>query len=59
MTIISEPLPRHTSKLDPLRCWISSAGSNAPDRANEIKARAAIEVPDGWETRLVRSLDGQ
>lgn len=62
MTIIYlEPLPRHTSKLD-LLALLDQLGGLERSRIGRIEIqgrRAAIEVPDGWETRLVRSLDGQ
>jgi len=56
-----EPLPRRTSKAD-LLTLVEQTGGLDRGRVGRIDLegrRATIEVPDGWETRLARALDGQ
>lgn len=56
-----EPLARRASKADIL-AFLDRAGGLERGRVGRIELqgnRATVEVPDGWEARLVRSLDGQ
>ena len=56
-----EPLARRASKAD-LLAFLESVGGLDRGRVGRIElqgSRAAVEVPDGWEARLVRALDGQ
>jgi len=56
-----EPLPRRVSKGELLR-WVAEAGGLEGKRVGRIELtgnRGTLEVPDGWETRLVKALDGQ
>ena len=56
-----EPLPRRASKAD-LLALLDRVGGLDRSRVGKIElhgSRAAIEVPDGWESRLARTLDGQ
>ena len=56
-----EPLPRRASKADIL-ALLDSAGGLDRRRVGRIELRgtqAVVEVPDGWEARLVKALDGQ
>ncbi len=56
-----EPLPRRDAKLD-LLAFLESTGGLDRRRVGRIElqgSRAVIEVPDGWEARLLKSLDGQ
>jgi hypothetical protein len=56
-----EPLARRASKADIL-AFLDRAGGLDRGRVGRIELqgnRATIEVPDGWEARLVRALDGQ
>ena len=56
-----EPLPRRASKGEILAMLESTGGLNR-QRVGRIELqgrRAAVEVPDGWETRLAKLLDGQ
>jgi hypothetical protein len=56
-----EPLPRRASKSD-LLVLLERVGGLDRQRVGRIELRgtqAVIEVPDGWETRLARQLDGQ
>src|SRR6476620_3312665 len=55
-----EPLPPRTSKGD-LLALLQTQGGLRRDRVGKIDLRgntAAVEVPDDWVARLVRSLDG-
>lgn len=55
-----EPLPRRASKSNILDMLDSVAGLNR-QRVGRIEQgnQAVVEVPAGWETRLVKLLDGQ
>ncbi len=56
-----EPLPRRASKSDVL-ALLHSAGGLDRRRVGRIELRgrqAVVEVPDGWEARLVKTLDGR
>ena len=56
-----EPLPRRVSKAD-LLAFLDRVGGLDRSRVGRIELqgrRATIEVPDGWESRLARTLDGQ
>jgi len=56
-----EPLPRRVSKAD-LLAFLDRVGGLDRSRVGRIELqgrRASIEVPDGWESRLARTLDGQ
>ena len=56
-----EPLPRRISKADILE-FLEQIGGLARKRVGRIEFRgpaAAVEVPDGWEARLLKALDGQ
>jgi superfamily I DNA and/or RNA helicase len=56
-----EPLPRRATKID-LLAWLERLGGIDRRRVGRIELRgrqAVIEVPDGWELRLVKALDGQ
>ena len=59
--IYLEPLPRRASKADIL-ALLDNAGGLDRRRVGRIElrgAQAVVEVPDGWDARLVRLLDGQ
>jgi ATP-dependent RNA/DNA helicase IGHMBP2 len=59
--IYLEPLPRRASKADIL-ALLDNAGGLDRRRVGRIELRgtqAVVEVPDGWETRLIKLLDGQ
>ena len=56
-----EPLPRRATKPEILD-FLDRAGGLDRRRVGRIEfqgAAAVIEVPDGWEARLLKSLDGQ
>lgn len=56
-----EPLPRRASKAE-LLALLDRVGGLDRSRVGKIElhgSRATIEVPDGWEARLARTLDGQ
>jgi superfamily I DNA and/or RNA helicase len=56
-----EPLTRRVSKTDIL-AFLEKVGGVGRQRIGRIELhgnQAVIEVPDGWESRLVQSLDGQ
>ena len=56
-----EPLPRRASKAD-LLAFLDRIGGLDRSRVGRIELqgnRATIEVPNGWETRLARTLEGQ
>jgi ATP-dependent RNA/DNA helicase IGHMBP2 len=56
-----EPLARRTSKADIL-AFLNRVGGLDRGRVGRIELhgnRAMVEVPNGWLSRLVRSLDGQ
>jgi hypothetical protein len=56
-----EPLARRASKADIL-AFLDRVGGLDRGRVGRIELhgkRATVEVPDGWEARLVRALDGQ
>jgi len=56
-----EPLPRRVNKLDVLE-FLDRVGSLDRKRVGRIEFRgpaAVVEVPDGWESRLLKALDGQ
>lgn len=56
-----EPIPRRATKIH-LLGWLETAGGIDRRHVGRIELRgrqATIEVPDGWETRLVKALDGQ
>ena len=56
-----EPLSRRISKSD-LLAFLHTAGHLDRGRVGRIEIRdgeATIEVPDGWQHRLARALDGQ
>lgn len=56
-----EPLARRASKAEIL-AFLDRAGGLDRGRVGRIELqgnRATVEVPDGWEARLVRALDGQ
>ena len=56
-----EPLARRASKADIL-AFLDRVGGLDRGRVGRIELqgkRATVEVPDGWEARLVRTLDGQ
>ena len=56
-----ESLPRRASKSDLLK-FLQETGGLDRRRVGRIELggnAARIEVPDGWETRLVKALDGQ
>ncbi|MDY0165580.1 MAG: AAA domain-containing protein [Thermoguttaceae bacterium] len=58
--IYLEPLPRRASKGDVL-ALLNRTGGLDRRRVGRIELRgrrAVVEVPDGWETRLVKALDG-
>ncbi len=55
-----EPLPRRASKGDVLALLHRTGGLDRR-RVGQIELRgrlAVVEVPDGWESRLVKTLDG-
>jgi hypothetical protein len=59
--IYLEPLTRRTSKADIL-ALLGGAGGLDRRRVGRIELRgtqAVVEVPDGWESRLVKALNGQ
>jgi superfamily I DNA and/or RNA helicase len=59
--IYLEPLSRRASKSDIL-ALLDSAGGLDRRRVGRIELRgrqAVVEVPDGWEARLVKTLDGR
>jgi hypothetical protein len=59
--IYLEPLTRRTSKADIL-ALLGGAGGLDRRRVGRIELRgtqAVVEVPDGWESRLIKALDGQ
>lgn len=59
--IYLEPLPRRASKADIL-ALLDNAGGLDRRRVGRIElrgAQAVVEVPDGWEARLAKLLDGQ
>jgi len=62
MTLLHlESLSRQITKSD-LLALLTSVGGLEPHRVGRIDLRAGeaiIEVPDNWQTRLVRALDGQ
>ena len=62
MTLLHlESLSRQITKSD-LLALLTSVGGLEADRVGRIHLRvgeAVIEVPDSWQTRLVRALDGQ
>lgn len=56
-----EPLPRRTSKAEIL-AFLDQVGGLDGKRVGRIElggSQAVVEVPDGWEARLVKALDGQ
>ena len=56
-----EPLPRRASKSDILTL-LETAGGLDRRRVGRIElggTQAVVEVPDGWESRLVKLLDGK
>lgn len=56
-----EPLPRRITKGD-LLAFLDQIGGLARSRVGRIELRgtqAVVEVPDGWEARLTKALDGQ
>jgi ATP-dependent RNA/DNA helicase IGHMBP2 len=55
-----EPLPPRTSKGDVLRLLIETGGLGRQQvgRIDLNGPAATVEIPDGWENRLVRALDG-
>jgi ATP-dependent RNA/DNA helicase IGHMBP2 len=55
-----EPLPPRTSKGDLLRLLIDTGGLGRQQvgRIDLAGPAATVEVPDGWESRLVKALDG-
>jgi hypothetical protein len=56
-----EPLPRRVSKAEIL-ALVESVGGLDRRRVGRIELRgtqAVVEVPDGWESRLVKLLDGK
>ncbi len=56
-----EPLPPRASKSDIL-AFLDQAGGLARRRVGRIELhgnRAAVEVPEGWPSRLVKLLDGR
>ena len=62
MTLVYlEPLSRHTSKAD-LLAFLEQLGGLERRRIRQIEIRGkhtAIEVPQGWAARLVKSVDGR
>ncbi len=56
-----EHLPRRTTKADLLKFLDTTAGldSRRVGRIELHGGNATIEIPDGWEARLVKALDGQ
>jgi hypothetical protein len=56
-----EPLPRRITKGD-LLAFLDQIGGLDRNRVGRIELRgtqAVVEVPDGWEARLIKALDGQ
>ena len=56
-----EPLPRRASKPEILD-FLDRVGGLDRKRVGRIEFRgpaAVVEVPDGWEARLLKALDGQ
>ncbi|MCY2987138.1 MAG: DbpA RNA binding domain-containing protein, partial [Planctomycetota bacterium] len=56
-----EPLSRQVNKSDVL-AFLEQVGGVERRRIGRIELhgkQATIEIPDGWETRLVNALDGQ
>lgn len=56
-----EPLPRRVTKTD-LLAFLDRVGGLDRNRIGRIELRgtqAVVEVPDGWEARLTKALDGQ
>lgn len=56
-----EPLPRRATKAD-LLAFLDRVGGLDGNRIGRIElrgAQAVVEVPDGWEARLTKALDGQ
>lgn len=56
-----EPLPRQATKSD-LLAWLDKFGGLDRRRVGHIELRgkqATIEIPDDWQSRLVKALDGQ
>lgn len=56
-----EPLARRASTADIL-AFLDRVGGLDRGRVGRIELqgkRATVEVPDGWEARLIRTLDGQ
>lgn len=56
-----EPLPRNIKKSD-LLAFLDSVGGLERRRVGRIELRggsATIEVPEGWQSRLAKALDGQ
>ena len=56
-----EPLPRRASKPEVLD-FLDRVGGLDRKRVGRIEFRgpaAVVEVPDGWEARLLKALDGQ
>ena len=56
-----EPLPRQATKSD-LLAWLGKLGGLDRRRVGRIELRgkqATIEIPDDWQSRLVKALDGQ
>ena len=60
-TIHLEPLSRRVSKADifALFAEVGGVGRQKIGRIELQGTQAIVEVPDGWESRLVRLLDGQ
>ena len=62
MSLIAvEPLPRRAGKTDVL-AFLAQHGGIDGRRIGKIELhglRAVVEVPDGWESRLAKALDGQ
>ena len=59
--IYIEPLPRRASKSDVL-AFLQRVGDLDRRRVGRIELRAAqavVEIPDGWEARLIKILDGR
>ncbi len=56
-----EPLPRRTTKGEVLQ-FVERVGQLSSRSVGKIEIRgamASVEIPDGWEGRLLKSLDGQ
>jgi len=56
-----ESFPRHTTKSELLGFLNSVAGMERQrvGRIDLLGGKAVMEIPDGWEARLVKALDGQ